>query len=62
MIGSVVCLHKRYSWQEYVSAMLLISSAVCFSLGDKDVHPQYTTYGLVVRADNTAKPPFVVLT
>lgn len=48
MIGSVFLLRKSYTKYEYASVAMLVSSAVLFSLGDVDVAPEASTYGLVV--------------
>jgi len=48
MIGSVVMLRKSFSKYEYLSVAMLVGSAVLFSLGDVDVAPEASTYGLIV--------------
>jgi len=48
MLGSVCLLKKTFTKWDYISASLLVASAVFFSLGDKDVSPRFTSFGVSI--------------
>ena len=48
MIGSVLFVGRRYSRLEYVAAVLTVTSAALFGLGDRDAAPQFSWVGIVV--------------
>jgi adenosine 3'-phospho 5'-phosphosulfate transporter B3 len=48
MAGSVCVLSKSFTMLEYLSALLLVSSSILFSLGDVDATQKTETIGLVI--------------
>eukprot|EP01083_Nonionella_stella_P015899 44474_1 len=48
MIGSVFMLRKKYSVEEYAGAVLLVTSAIIFSLGDMETSPAFSVIGICI--------------
>jgi solute carrier family 35 (adenosine 3'-phospho 5'-phosphosulfate transporter), member B3 len=48
MIASILFLRKTYVGKDYVSALLLISSAAIFSIGDRSVQPNFDVTGVII--------------
>jgi solute carrier family 35 (adenosine 3'-phospho 5'-phosphosulfate transporter), member B3 len=48
MLASVCVLAKKYGAMDYVSAILLVMSAILFSIGDSKVEPNYSHTGVII--------------
>ena len=48
MALSVCWLRRRYSWLEVLAAALMVTSAACFALGEKQLEPDFNPFGLVL--------------
>lgn len=46
MLISVLWLRRRYGAQEYISAVLMVTSAALFGLGERSVEPDFSPIGL----------------
>jgi len=48
MIGSVFCLSNKHTNLEWISVTFIGISAILFSLGDKDVTPDFNILGIII--------------
>lgn len=48
LMGSVFIYRKRYPLKEWLSCILLVISAILFSLGDADVSPRFSLMGIAI--------------
>ena len=46
MAFGVVVMRRRYSWQQYCAALLLVLGISLFTLGDKDLSPSFSFIGV----------------